>query len=118
MSTLDPVLDFPGGAHDAKPEVRPDVRAALGWVRWVGLGALVIMLTATALAVIYSKHQARSLYADVLALERTRDELNVEYGRLMLEQSTLATHSRVDGIARSRLGMAPPSLADVVVIGP
>jgi cell division protein FtsL len=47
-----------------------------------------------------------------------RDELNVEFGRLQLEQATVAESTRIDAIARIRLGMKSPEADDVVVVRP
>ena len=49
-------------------------------------------------------------------LERARDELNIEFGRLQLEQATWAESNRVDQVARSRLGMVFPRTEDIVVL--
>jgi cell division protein FtsL len=51
-------------------------------------------------------------------LEKSRDELNIEFGRLQLEQATVAESNRIDQIARLRLGMQFPEAADVVVMRP
>ena len=50
--------------------------------------------------------------------ERTRDDINLEFGRLQLEQATLAEANRVDRVAREKLGMKFPEAADVVVVRP
>ena len=51
-------------------------------------------------------------------LERARDELNVDFGRLQLEQATWAEANRIDQVARTKLGMKFPETADIVVIRP
>jgi cell division protein FtsL len=51
-------------------------------------------------------------------LERARDELNIDFGRLQLEQATWAESNRIDQVARSRLGMKFPEAADIVVVRP
>ncbi len=93
-----------------------EVRSRLA--RVVGPGVLAMAVTASAVAVIYSKHLGRSLFVELQSVQQQRDDLNVEWGRLLLEQSTLATHSRIDRIARARLSMAPPPSGEVVVLGP
>ena len=45
-----------------------------------------------------------------------RDELNIEFGRLQLEQATWAESNRIDQVARSRLGMMFPRTDDIVVL--
>lgn len=78
-------------------------------------GALVFI---TALGVVYSKHQSRKLFVQLQALNEVRDELNVEWGRLQLEQSTWATHGRIEKIANNRLKMRIPSPGEVVLVKP
>jgi len=80
--------------------------------------ALLIANIASAIAVVYARHQHRQLYAALTRLERERDRLNIEFGRLQLEQATLAESQRVDRIARERLGMRVPGLDDIVVVRP
>ena len=45
-----------------------------------------------------------------------RDELNIEYGRLQLEQATWAEMSRVERIAREEFGLAAPAPERIVVL--
>jgi cell division protein FtsL len=81
--------------------------------------AIVIMACiATAIGVVYARHQHRVLFMQLNKLDRERDELNIEFGRLQLEQATVAESTRVEQIARDRLGMKSPESADVVVIRP
>ena len=47
---------------------------------------------------------------------RPRDELNIEVGRLQLEQATWAESNRIDQVARERLGMKFPEAGDIVVV--
>lgn len=73
---------------------------------------------ASALAVVYSQHQARTLFAELQGLQGVRDELELEWGKLQLEQSTLATHGRIETLARERLGMRMPPPEAVVIVRP
>jgi cell division protein FtsL len=78
--------------------------------------ALMLAVVATAVAVAYSKHQSRQLFVRLQALNSERDALDIEWGRLQLEQSTLATPIRIENIARKRLGMFVPSADEIVII--
>jgi len=49
-------------------------------------------------------------------LQNQRDALNVEFGRLELEQATWAAPGRVEQIARSQLDMVNPAPAQVELI--
>ena len=82
---------------------------------------IVVLLLATiasAIGVVYSRHRHRQLFVELTRLEHARDELNIEFGRLQLEQATLAQATRVDQEARGRLGMKFPEAADIVVVRP
>ena len=82
------------------------------------LAVLVLVNIASAIAVVYARHRHRVLFDEVTRLERARDELNVEFGRLQLEQATVAEATRIDQVARVRLGMKFPEAADIVVVRP
>ena len=82
------------------------------------LTALVAANVVSALAVVYARHEHRQLFVQVSKLEKARDELNIEFGRLQLEQATWAESNRIDQVARDRLGMKFPEGAEIVVIRP
>jgi len=84
----------------------------------IGIAVLAVLVVATAVAVVYAEQRGRSLFAELQGLQRERDELNVEWRRLQLEQSTLATHGRVERIARKQLGMRLPTVETTVIIAP
>lgn len=81
---------------------------------WVLLLALAVV--ASALAVVDSKHDTRRLFQQIEQLRDQRDALNVEWSRLRLEQGALATHSRVEGIAREQIGLTRPDAAEIKLI--
>lgn len=85
--------------------------------RWI-VAVLILANIATAIGVVYARHRHRVLFVELSQLEKVRDELNIEFGRLQLEQATVGESNRVDQIARARLGMKSPEAADVVVIRP
>lgn len=74
------------------------------------------MVVISAQAVIYSKHQSRLLFTALQAELRLRDELNIEWGQLQLEQSTWATHGRIEEVAGSRLNMRLPNTRSTVIL--
>ncbi|MCL1824855.1 MAG: cell division protein FtsL [Betaproteobacteria bacterium] len=77
---------------------------------------LIVLAAACGLGVISAQHEARKLRS---ALEREQiraQNLEVEWGRLQLEQSTLAAPRRVEGIARKRLGMISPDAGQIIVL--
>ena len=89
-----------------------------GWRQLAVPLVLVLLVVAAALAVVQSTHDCRQLYARLQVLESHRWQLDEEYGRLLLEQSTWAAHHRVERVATDELGMSPPALDDLRVIAP
>ncbi len=80
--------------------------------------ALAAAVIGSALGVVYAKHTSRKLFVELQTLEKIRDEMEVEWGQLQLEQSTWGTHARVEGIARERLEMVMPPVESVVIVEP
>ena len=77
----------------------------------VALGLVVVC----AFGVIQASHACRQLYAQLQILEAQRWYMEEDYGRLLLEQSTWASHHRVETVAAGELGMGPPAIGDVRV---
>ena len=84
--------------------------------RYFLLAVLVLANIATALLIVRDRHEHRQAFIALTRLERARDELNIEFGRLQLEQATWAESNRVDQVARQRLGMVFPRTEDTVVV--
>jgi cell division protein FtsL len=83
---------------------------------WLSAGALSLILV-SAFGVILSTHNCREYYAQLQVLEASQWYLQEDYGRLLLEQSTWASHYRVEQVARRELGMlAPKASAQRVVL--
>lgn len=79
---------------------------------------LAMVVLVSSLGVVYAKHQSRKLFVELDTLKKERDEMNVEWGRLQLEQSTLATHSRIETTAKKRLQMITPEYDKVLIVRP
>ncbi|WP_374556714.1 cell division protein FtsL [Thermomonas sp.] len=84
--------------------------------RHVLLAVLVLANVASALLIVRDRHEHRQAFVELSRLEKARDALNIEFGRLQLEQATWAESNRVDQVARTRLGMAFPRTEDIVVL--
>jgi cell division protein FtsL len=76
---------------------------------------LLVAVIVSSMAVIYTKHISRSEFIALQKLEKQRDQLNEEWGKLLLEQSTWANPGRVEQQARLRLNMLVPT-ADMTVV--
>lgn len=82
----------------------------------VGMAVLLLLILVSAFATIHSTHACRALYTQLQELESSQWYLQEDYGRLLLEQSTWASHYRVEKVARGDLGMTPPDLEHFKVV--
>ncbi len=74
---------------------------------------LLVAVVASALGVVWTRHESRVLFVNLTALQNQRDELNIEYGKLELEQATYAEPRRINDEARQKLGMVTPRPQDI-----
>ena len=73
-------------------------------------------IVATGIGIVLARHEARQLFAELEALNREQDRLEIDWGRLRLEQSTYATHPRIEQVARDDLGLAVPEQQQIIVV--
>jgi cell division protein FtsL len=81
------------------------------------VAALWVAVLLSSLGVIYAKQEARNRFNELQKLTKARDDLDIEWGQLQLEQSTWATHARVEQVARS-MNMDTPPMGDVRIVQP
>jgi cell division protein FtsL len=72
----------------------------------------------SAAAAIYCKHGAREMFVQLERLNARRDNLEIEWGQLQLEQSAWSTHAFVERVASARLKMAMPPPKEIEIISP
>lgn len=84
----------------------------------LGMAVLWVALLAAAIAVVWSKHEARSMFIELQHLNAERDRLDIEWGQLKLEQSAWAMHGRVEQTARVNLQMVVPRPDEVRIVKP
>jgi cell division protein FtsL len=82
----------------------------------VMMPVLLALVIASAIAVVWARHEKRVLFVHLARLQAQRDALNVEFGRLELEKATWAEPSRIETIARKQMGMVNPTPADTRLI--
>lgn len=80
------------------------------------IAILVVCVALSAITVVTLHHHGRQLSIKLHALQRERDALDVEWGRLLLEEATWSEHRRVEGLARERLGMSTPTPDKVLLV--
>ena len=78
--------------------------------------ALVLVLTASAIGVVISSHQNRELFNTLSGLQEQRDGYQREWSQLLLEQSALSNHGRVEKLAAQLFNMVVPERQDIVLV--
>ena len=79
---------------------------------------LFLVLISTALGTVTSQHKARKLYFELQQQEDMTRQYDTEWGQLQLEQSTWATHSRIEQIATQKLNMQVPDAKRIQIVTP
>ncbi|OED40674.1 cell division protein FtsL [Chromatiales bacterium (ex Bugula neritina AB1)] len=80
------------------------------------VGFLLVFNVATALGIVYNKHESRMLFKSMRTIQEGIDQANIEWGRLQIEESTLARFGRIEEIASSRLGMHMPEHGEIKTV--
>ena len=79
---------------------------------------LVFTVLVSAVSVVQTQHVSRKVFMEIEQLEKDRDLLNEEWGRLQLEQSTWALDERVERMVTEELGMYVPENDSLVFLVP
>ncbi|MEM7250442.1 MAG: cell division protein FtsL [Pseudomonadota bacterium] len=79
---------------------------------------LIVGVFVSAIAVVYVKHETRKKFVSLQDLERTRDEMRIEWGRLRIEEGALSNADRISQTARQELGLVKPTIKQTVLVTP
>jgi cell division protein FtsL len=82
----------------------------------VGVLLLAAAVVASGIWIVAVEHRSRQLFIETESLGRELDRLQVDWGRLQIEQSTFGTPSRIEVLARQRLHLTEPSDNQLVVV--
>lgn len=82
------------------------------------VAALAGAVLASGVGIVYTRHANRQFFVQLQKLQAERDDLDVEWESLQLEQSTLVMDAAVEEKARRRLNMIIPDPAEVFYIKP
>lgn len=85
---------------------------------WLAFFLSLILICSSALGVVYAVNKSRHLLNELQTLENRRNDLQVEWGQLLLEQSSLVSQGRVEDIAIAELGMKIPDMENMVMVRP
>jgi cell division protein FtsL len=84
----------------------------------IAVPPLWLAVLASAAGAIYCEHRARDLFIALETLNARRDNLQIEWGQLQLEQSAWSSHAFVERVASTRLHMATPPAKNIEIIAP
>jgi cell division protein FtsL len=87
-------------------------------MRAIAVPLLWVAVLGSAAGAIWCKHRARQLFVQLETLNAHRDDLEIEWGQLQLEQSAWSTHAFVERVAGSRLHMAMPPPKEIEIVSP
>jgi cell division protein FtsL len=82
------------------------------------LAALWLSVLGSSVQMIYARHKAREVFVRLEQLNAERDSLDIEWGRLQLEQSYWSSHAFVERVANTKLQMSLPQMRDVRIVRP
>ncbi len=77
---------------------------------------LIVLVTGSAMTVVYVKHESRILFAELRKVQKKQDEMVIQWSRLQLQNSTLVTQANVESMARKKLGMILPEDIQIVTL--
>ena len=92
---------------------------------WLGIGSgksifLYLLLGAvlvSGLLVVKTTHENRFAFNELQLLRDEANQLDVEWGQLLLEQSTFGLDGRIEQKAVEQLQMQVPEIDDIVMVG-
>ena len=77
---------------------------------------LILLVFISAISVVYVTHYQRKLFIQLQELEYQKDELNIEWRKLLLEENSISTMSQIEEKAFKELDMRVPKSSDIIFI--
>ena len=94
------------------PLIRPTVRS------WLFVCVALLLVLVSCVAVNFSSYETRRLVAEHQRLQKENNAMQVEWGQLLLEQSTWGSYNRVEQLAGTKLNMRVPAPNEIVMVEP
>ncbi len=82
----------------------------------LALSVLGLAVLAGGLSTVYLEYRSRGLVSELQALQRSANELDLEWQQLLLEQSTWSAKALIEQVARTRLEMTVPEPTEVIYV--
>ena len=75
----------------------------------IALLIVALMTFTSAIQMVLNRHESRKLFVELQYLRSSGQQLDHEWGQLLLEQATWSTHARIEDIAHDKLAMVRPT---------
>ena len=90
--------------------------AALNRPATLGLAVLLTCVVSAGLSVVLTTHQNRFAFNELQELKDLANQLETEWGQLLIEQSTFGVEGRIEQKAIEQLQMELPELSKIVMV--
>ncbi|MGH1461378.1 MAG: cell division protein FtsL [Neptuniibacter sp.] len=107
---------FAKSSDDEAVETRTFIGAEELLRPFLAVFLFVVVVLVSSLAVIMISFEYRQLFNQHQELIKQRDELQVEWGQLLLEQSAWSANNRVEQQAVKQLGMKVPDIEQIEIV--
>ena len=99
-----------------KTEVVEKIPTKLKFKKLIAYVILLVLVFISAMMVVFQEFEYRHDYREMSSFMRERDDLNAEWGRLLIEQQTFGATAQIGTRAVTQLRMYSPPAAQTVVI--
>ena len=99
-----------------KTEVVEKIPTKLKFKKLIAYVTLLVLVVISAKMVVLQVFEYRHDYREMSSFMRERDDLNAEWGRLLIEQQTFGATAQIGTRAVTQLRMYSPPAAQTVVI--
>ena len=99
-----------------KTEVVEKITTKLKFKKLIAYVILLVLVFISAMMVVFQVFEYRHDYREMSSFMRERDDLNAEWGRLLIEQQTFGATAQIGTRAVTQLRMYSPPAAQTVVI--
>ncbi|SNU15894.1 cell division protein FtsL [Acinetobacter johnsonii] len=99
-----------------KTEVVEKIPTKLKLKKLIAYVILLVLVFISAMMVVFQVFEYRHDYREMSSFMRERDDLNAEWGRLLIEQQTFGATAQIGTRAVTQLRMYSPPAAQTVVI--
>ena len=110
--------------REQKQSAKPLQGRPTSVLRWLGIAGmtsvvyylLLAILLTSGLMVVRTTHENRFAFNELQQLRDQANQLEVEWGQLLLEQSTFGVEGRIEQKAVEQLRMQVPDIDDIVMV--